>query len=132
MFNINNSDMNKIKKESLSNVLDRVELREKVENKYKISIFSIEINSEQELEETWNDISHEIANSYQSKFLHNDIEIWNVYLIFFYSDFISDNLKYSIESNKFSSRKLVLKNDNSSIDDLIYNKLFSLNIKKYP
>ena len=63
---------------------------------------------EEELKNQWMRITNFIAIQYQSN-LNSDFERWNLYLFFLLPDEIpvSDNLKYTIENNTFSSRKII-------------------------
>lgn len=60
------------------------------------------------LKNEWVRITNFIAIQYQSN-LNSDFERWNLYLFFLITDekSVSDDLKYTIENNTFSSRKII-------------------------
>lgn len=129
MIKLNNDVMQQLKEQSDSNILERVELREKNEKEYNISVFTINIDNEDELATVWEEISQEIALYYQSEYLEKDIEIWNIYLFFLCPQKVSKDLKFKIENNKYSSRKIVVFFEGQNIDNLISNKLFDIKIE---
>jgi len=71
------------------------------------SVF-VEILDEEKLNNDWIRITNFIAIHYQSS-LVSDFERWNLYLFFLLPDeiVVSDDLKYAIENNTFSSRKII-------------------------
>lgn len=76
------------------------------------------IPSEDYLSNNWQRITNSIALNYQNH-LETNFEKWNIYLFFLLPNNIEDlNLKYTIENNTFSSRKIV-ENASLSIEDLI-------------
>lgn len=72
-----------------------------------------------ELKNEWIRITNFIAMQYQSS-LNSDFERWNLYLFFILTDAktVSDDLKYTIENNTFSSRKII-EDASLSVDVLI-------------
>lgn len=74
-----------------------------------ISVFSFLFESEHMLEKDWEAITSTIASYYQSKFDEeaNEFERWNIYILFIIKESVSTQLKYKIENDKFSSRKIV-------------------------
>jgi hypothetical protein len=78
-----------------------------VQSNVNISVFFILTNSSILSEESlWENMSKEIALKYQSK-LETVYEKWNLYIIYITSDVTPKELKNKIESDKFSSRKIV-------------------------
>lgn len=78
----------------------------------------VEIPNEKFLLENWKGITNSIALNYQNH-LETNFEKWNIYLFFLMSRAIEDlNLKYTIENNTFSSRKIV-ENASLSVEALI-------------
>ena len=70
------------------------------------------------LSDNWKQGTNSIALNYQNH-LKTSFEKWNIYLFFLMSEPIEDvNLKYAIENNTFSSRKIV-ENDSLSSEALI-------------
>lgn len=107
----------------------------KKENNFKIYIFSIKFDSENEFMNEWEDLISKIAYHYQAD-LENpmlEIEKYNMYVFFFVHDPIRNNLKFTIEHDKYSTRKIVVDNISENIDDIqikqkISEKLFSLKL----
>jgi hypothetical protein len=73
----------------------------------KLPCFSISVKSENELAKIWVKVSDIIAVNYQSR-MTDEFSIWNLYLFFIVNEPISNNLKYQIENDTFSSRKIVI------------------------
>lgn len=71
------------------------------------SVLVSNLNAE-ELKNDWVRITNLIAIHYQSN-LNSDFERWNLYLFFILPKDVNipDDLKYTIENNTFSSRKIV-------------------------
>jgi len=89
----------------------------------KIPAFFVKIDSEPRLSEQWLAIVDFIAVNFQS-LLTDEFAIWNVYLFFISPRKIAPELKYLIENNTFSSRKIVIESASSNdkiIDDHIVN-----------
>jgi hypothetical protein len=88
-----------------------------------ISVFSFFFESEKELDENWERITNSIAVYYQSEFEDEtrEFERWNIYILFLIKESVSTQLKYKIENDKFSSRKIIQDNisDSNSISELI-------------
>lgn len=67
----------------------------------------LKIPDEKFLLENWKGITNSIALNYQTH-LETRFEKWNIYLFFLISkDLENLNLKYTIENNTFSSRKII-------------------------
>jgi hypothetical protein len=95
-------------------------------------IFSIQIESETQLEKIWEPITNRIAIDFQAEF-DDEYESWNVYVIFVADFEVSRDLKYKIENDKYSSRKIVMdeiqpSTDEDEIDERILNRIFRFNI----
>lgn len=132
MFHKDSEIIDKIKKESYNNSFDLVEYRYKLERSYKVHIFSMVIKDQKELLEVWEDICSDIALSFQAE-LKADIEIWNIYILFLVQENVNSQVRYLIEQDKYSSRKLVVEGVKDSIDEeyineLIKEKLFHVSI----
>lgn len=97
--------------------------------KYNCHIFSFEIKDEVCLSNEWEGIVATLASDFQAD-LDSKIERWNVYVVFVLANEIISDLKYKIEQDKYSSRKLVLDGQNiNSEGDLIQvieTKLFQI------
>lgn len=72
-----------------------------------ISCFVCKIEDNQTLEKHWSHIASLIAVNYQAK-LDDELEIWNIYLVFILAVEVKKPLKYQIENDKFSMRKIIL------------------------
>ena len=75
--------------------------------KGKVHCIFIEIPNEKFLKDNWESLTNSVALNYQN-YLETSFETWNIYLFFLMSQALEDmNLKYTIENNTFSSRKIV-------------------------
>lgn len=107
---------------------------------FQLYVFSAIFETKSKLEEVWQSLNDEIAINFQSS-LEKEIEAWNIYLIFLIKEIVPKELKYKIEQDKFSCRKLVFDNFTSnqwkefSKDDIIpkfiSDRLFDINLLKY-
>lgn len=79
----------------------------------------------------WDVVSARIATEFQSQ-LDSEIEMYNIYLIFLTTEHISKEIKYKIEQDKYSCRKLVedrittVEFSEVFISSLIKRKIFSI------
>lgn len=92
-----------------------------------ISVFLITVSSSEELLRYWSDISNSIAAYYQSS-LKSDFERWNIYIIYMCKTNVERGLKFKIENDRFSSRKIVAENINTEINSLFIDSLIRNNI----
>jgi len=94
-----------------------------------VSVFSFHFESEKELGENWEVITNSIAAYYQSEFDDDtrEFERWNIYILFLVKEKISNQLKFKIENDKFSSRKIVQDNAKDNVNV----KLIKTLIEKY-
>lgn len=97
-----------------------------------IPAFFINIRDEQALIDQWKVITEFIAVHFQSS-LKNEFSVWNIYLFLILEQEIKDDLKYIIENDTFSSRKIIIypkqdiesiiqehiKNDDTEIQSII-------------
>ncbi|MDI9863119.1 hypothetical protein QM480_02205 [Flectobacillus sp. DC10W] len=123
-------------KEFLSDIINefpdtRFEYRE-IEFRGIIPAFFINFKDEKNLENQWNAITEFIAVYFQSS-LRNEFSVWNIYLFFILEQEINVDLKYIIENDTFSSRKIIIypkqdieliiqdhiKNDDTEIQSII-------------
>jgi len=77
-----------------------------------ISIFSFFLKNEDLLNKNWEAITSTIATYYQSIFEEHgeDFERWNIYILFLVKGSVNNQVKYKIENDKFSSRKIIKDN----------------------
>ncbi len=83
----------------------------KPQESYEINIFTITLNNSAQLKNSWEIITNDIAMHFQSE-LEKNIERWNIYVVFLINEPIKKELKYQIEQDKYSSRKIVCDNFN--------------------
>lgn len=96
--------------------------------KGKIPIFFIYCKEESILSLSWEKISEFIAANYQIN-LMDDYSVWNIYLFFNTANPIKNDLKYQIENDTFSSRKIVvdyISDPEKIINENILNKDLSI------
>ena len=81
----------------------------KIEFGGTISVFSFVFGTESSLSDNWEFITSLIGAYYQSEFENedNEFEQWNIYILFLVKELVSTQLKYKIENDKFSCRKIV-------------------------
>ena len=95
---------------------------------YNIYVFHINVVNTDELSRIWNILSNDIAFYFQSE-LEKDIEIWNIYIFYFLNEgIINDSdkvLKFKIENDTYSARKIVIENSNNNFGLLIKERLFN-------
>ena len=74
-----------------------------------VSVFTFSFETENELNEQWKAIVSAIATYYQAEFEgeETDFERWNIYIFFLVNEPVGTQLKFKIENNKFSTRKIV-------------------------
>jgi hypothetical protein len=78
---------------------------------FELHVFSAVFETDEILNKFWQPLNDRIAVSFQPK-LEKEIEAWNIYLIFLIKNPVSKKVKYKIEQDKFSCRKLVFDNFN--------------------
>ena len=102
-----------------------------------ISVFSFFFESEADLNEKWESITSSIAVNYQSEFEDEgqEFERWNIYIFFVVRGNVDSQLKYKIENDKFSSRKIIQDNvdevlNADSISELIQKHITHSDLNK--
>lgn len=75
--------------------------------KGEIPAFFVNVPTKELLKDQWESVSQFVAGNFQSG-LDDEFSVWNVYLFFITPDMVSDELKYVIENDTFSSRKIVI------------------------
>jgi len=91
------------------------------------NVFHIKIDSEERLKNNWKQISNFIAMNFQ-RHLEDEFEQFNIYLFYDQASPVSKELKYNIENDLFSSRKIVItegEDFNKILDDYVVNSLSS-------
>jgi len=79
-----------------------------------VHAFFIKFPSIAVLEKEWENVNNAIAFHYQAR-LENEFEIWNLYLFYVTDKQAGKDIKYRIENDTFSSRKIVL-DQSKSVD----------------
>ena len=107
-----------------------------IEYKGNISVFVFFFEEENQLQGAWNKLSGNIAGNYQAE-LMEDFDMWNIYMFYLCKSEVSLALKYKIENDRFSSRKIVLDNYDENIsdigiDDIICEHITNVDIKYDP
>jgi hypothetical protein len=72
-----------------------------------ISCFICKVEDTLILEQHWSHIASLIALNYQAK-LNDELKVWNIYLVYILPIEVNNQLKYKIENDKFSMRKIIL------------------------
>jgi hypothetical protein len=80
-----------------------------------ISCFIATFPDPDSLQDAWLEITSLIAVNFQTS-LVNDFATWNIYLALVFPKPISRHLKYKIESNRFSLRKMVLTSTENNLE----------------
>lgn len=90
-----------------------------------ISVFALSFNTSKELAENWEKINLAVAGYYQAELDDAaDFQRWNIYIFYLCQEPVAVGLKYKIQNDKFSSRKIVVEEYNrkltkKGIDELI-------------
>ena len=124
---------NKINGELQNYVRNGLKLYICKDHNYNVYMFTIVLD-EIMLNNHWENIQNKVALDFQSN-LEKEIELWNIYIIFFIENEIKEKeLKYKIENNHYCARKILIdnigdiKNDEENIKLQIHKKLFDLKI----
>lgn len=83
----------------------------------KLYAFFISLQDESQLTCLWRDIRNFIAVNFQTR-LEDDFSKWNLYLFFLVKGPVKIELKYQVENDTFSSRKVVV-GEHETNDELI-------------
>lgn len=105
---------------------------EEINYRGKLPCFFIKIGETDKLDKIWMKASDIIAVNFQSR-LVNEFSIWNIYLFFIVNEPIENDLKYLIENDTFSSRKIVIVGDidfREIIDEHILNSDIKIDASK--
>jgi len=90
--------------------------------------FILIFQNESDLKELWKVVSNTIAVAFQSQ-LKDEFAKWNTYLFYSIDFDITRELKYEIENNKFSSRKIIIERKLISTD-VIEEYIFDKSLKE--
>ena len=81
-----------------------------------VPVVFIQFNDVDDLGKYWKEFNSFISAEYLIK-LKNDFSKWNSYIFYITGSTVEKPLKYEIENNKFSTRKIVIESINQSIDN---------------
>lgn len=81
----------------------------------KLPLFFINVEHEIRLASEWEKITDFIATNFQIN-VETEFETWNIYLFFLTQKAIDKELKYKIENDTWSSRKIVIESRKSKED----------------
>ncbi|NWL02861.1 hypothetical protein NYQ10_20670 [Flavobacterium johnsoniae] len=84
----------------------------------------VQFDTEDNLKIEWKDFNNFVTAQYLSN-IKDEYSKWNFYVFYLSGEKISRELKYEIENNKFSSRKIICEEINSEIDQALINKIIS-------
>lgn len=114
-----------------------LQLWENNEEEFITNIFTVILSNDIMLNEIWENLTAKIAFHFQSN-LEKEIELWNIYIIFFIEKEIEQkDLKYKIENDHYCARKIIIdsigdiKNNENRIKIEINKKLFNLKIPQF-
>lgn len=77
-----------------------------------VPIIFVRFSSIDALAKTWKDFNSYVAAEYMA-LIKDEFSKWNFYIFYLSNKPVEKQLKYEIENNKFSSRKIVIENANS-------------------
>lgn len=89
-----------------------------------IPILFVQFKSDNDLETSWREFNSFITAEYLLGF-QNEFSKWNTYLFYIVKKAISKPLKYKIENNKFSTRKIVVECETTEINDETIQQIIS-------
>ncbi|MBB6610474.1 hypothetical protein H7F15_05460 [Pontibacter sp. Tf4] len=104
---------------------------------FKSHVVTVCMSDSGELEDNWEKINSSIPVFLDDE-LASEFERWNLYLLFFVYEPVSKHLKYKVENDKFSCRKIVVENFHTydapelenQIENIISNKIFNVDLKR--
>lgn len=92
-----------------------------------IHVFFLKFKNGKELCQSWEKVSNAIAVYYQTK-LESQFEVWNLYLFYVNDDTIDRDVKYRIENDTISSRKIVIEGHNGKLNRKLMNTVIAEHI----
>jgi hypothetical protein len=93
----------------------------------KVTTVFIRFSSIELIESQWEDISNAIALYYQTK-VESEFERWNLYLFYLSPVVLEKGLKYKIENDPISSRKIVVDKFDGALSQAAMEKIISSHI----
>lgn len=92
-----------------------------------VPVIFVQFNDLNDLKKYWKEFNSFITAEYLIK-LNNDFSRWNSYIFYITEGTIEKPLKYEIENNKFSTRKIVIESIYQSIDNKLVKYILSEHI----
>ena len=92
-----------------------------------IHVFFLKTEKVETLFNTWRNINSWFAGNFQTE-LKSEFETWNLYLLFLTQEKVNPKLKYQIENDTFSSRKIVIE-ELDNYDEIITNYITNNNLE---
>lgn len=92
-----------------------------------IPVIFIQFKNLNDLEKFWREFNSFITAEYLIK-LKNDFSKWNSYIFYITDSSMQRSLKYEIENNKFSTRKIVIESIGQDIDEILLKGILSEHI----
>lgn len=89
-----------------------------------IPIIIVQFKDKIGLAKYWRDFNNFIKIKLHT-FITTDFSKWNTYVFYLSDNPISKSLKYEIENNKFSTRKIVIDNESGDFNDELFEKIIS-------
>lgn len=89
-----------------------------------IPIIIVQFKDEIDLAKYWREFNSFITGTFIST-IEDDFSKWNTYVFYLSDTPISKSLKYEIENNKFSTRKIVIDNESGDFNDDLFEKIVS-------
>jgi hypothetical protein len=94
-----------------------------------VSAFFFTFASAAALQENWEKMQKAIAGYYQTGLADEaEFERWNIYIFYLCRELVASELKYKIQNDKFSSRKVVVEDFAAAIDEETLNELIAEHI----
>lgn len=92
----------------------------------EIHSFFVRLTSEGRLTENWRLLSNFFALYFQNQ-IKDEFEKWNLYVFYLVNKPVSNSIRYLIENDTFSSRKIVVENE-SEYDQIIAENILNNNL----
>lgn len=80
-----------------------------------VHAFFITVKDAEELTSVWRKASNFLALNFQSR-LEDDFQVWNLYVFFRIGVPVDNDLKYQVENDTFSSRKIIVGLDQTNTE----------------
>ncbi len=92
----------------------------------QIHVFFIHPSDAAQLAAIWENLTSAIAGKFQTQ-LETEYEIWNIYLFYIMKSPVSPQVKYQIENDTFSSRKIIVEKEQPT-SEILADHIFNSNL----